>query len=625
MLRRELGDPPILGLPAELVREHAQVRDDARGDQDVARQVDVVPSEALALQIPRRLLAAETVDQLLGARQLRSAVLLLLLQLLGLLVCLRQLPLELAHDVHHLLQLRLLGGHRGFGLGDLCLGLRQLLLLRADLLGDLVVHDHGAHPLADAHGGERALLDLLRVELLRLVERHDLGNHGFGDVVLVEVDHPVEQPGVDQELLLAGLPVVVDLALAVRRGDLDRLRLEHDAHGLGGEDHARGRGLHGAHLSDVALRQLAQGVEGGLVGRKRQREVLLAVGLDLAGRGLLDVRLGLLLLDDQLLLRGAHLLGLDLLAEDGGLLRGLLQHRLQLVELDLQRGDLLLRVVDLLEAGVVAPLPLLRDLALRLQSGDEGADELQVRRRRDVVVALGLGDEALGEVRGRHLALDHDLHDLGAELVRELKVLVPRQELVGDGLQRVGRPAVEPVDRTAVHQAWERAQPVAERRADGRHADHDVQVTAALLHVPREDLRRAVLAGIAGALAALLADFQLVLVGVQVGDLAGVQDGADLLQEGLPGDLGVREQEDHVLVGAARLHQHPLHVVVPLVQAVALGDRDLEELELRHVGGQGRGRLAAAAADAHEQGVAERQLQHADHAADVLDERHEEH
>mmetsp|Transcript_37405 Transcript_37405/g.96744 ORF Transcript_37405/g.96744 Transcript_37405/m.96744 type:complete len:566 (-) Transcript_37405:572-2269(-) len=151
-----------------------------------------------------------------------------------------------------------------------------------------------------------------------------------------------------------------------------------------------------------------------------------------------------------------------------------------------------------------------------------------------------------------------------------------------------------------------------------------MQVAAALLDVPREDLRRAVLAGGIGALAALLRDLELVLVGVQVGDLARVQDGAHLLQEGLPGDLRVREQEDHVLVGAARLHQHPLHVVVPLVQAVALRHLDLEELEASHVCGQRGRRLAAAASDAHEQGVAKRQLKHADHAADMLDERHEQ-
>mmetsp|Transcript_39913 Transcript_39913/g.120544 ORF Transcript_39913/g.120544 Transcript_39913/m.120544 type:complete len:676 (+) Transcript_39913:4712-6739(+) len=184
---------------------------------------------------------------------------------------------------------------------------------------------------------------------------------------------------------------------------------------------------------------------------------------------------------------------------------------------------------------------------------------------------------------------------------------------------------MEPIDGAAIHQAREGPQPVAEGRADRGHANHDVQVLPALLHVPREDLGRAVPPSGVRPLAALLRDLQLVLVGVQVRHLARVQDRAHLLQEGLLRDLRVGEEEHHVLHGGAGLHQHLLHVLVPLVHAVAFGHFDLEELELGDVRREGGCGLPAAAADADEQGVAQRQLQDPDHAADVLDERAEQH
>mmetsp|Transcript_21643 Transcript_21643/g.60151 ORF Transcript_21643/g.60151 Transcript_21643/m.60151 type:complete len:1518 (+) Transcript_21643:2277-6830(+) len=621
----QLRDPAVHGLPAVQGGEDAQVGDDTRRDQDVSGEVRVVLAEPVALRGPGRLLAAQAVDQLLRARQLRGAILLIPLQLLRLLVGLVQLRLQIADHGFHLGELGLLGGHRRLGLGHLRLGLCQLQLLGADLLGHLVVHDHRSDPLADAHRRERGFLDLVGLELWVFVQRPHLCDDRLRYVVLVEVDHPLDQARVRQEILLGGLPIIIDLALAIWGGHLDRLHFEHDAHCLRRHVHTRGRHLHAAHLAHVALRQLAQRIHRGLVRGHRCLQVLRAVRLDLRGGGLLHVGLGLLLLHNRLLLHGPDLLLFHALPHLACLLGRLLQHGLQLVELDLQGGDLLLGVVDLLEAGVVPPLGLLHNLPAALQSADEGVDQLQVGRRRHVVVPLELHQEPLGQVGHSGLRVHHDLDHVGPDGIVELEVLVFAQELVCDSLESLGWPLVEPVDRAAVDQAREAAQAVAERRPDGRHRDHHVEVLPTLLDVPREDLGRPRAPRGAGALAALLGDLHFVLVRIQVGHLAGVEDRAHLLQEGFLGDLRVGEQEDHVLVSAARFHQQPLHVVVPLVQSVALGHLDLEELVLGDVGRQGGRGLAPAASHADQQGVAKGQPEDADHPADVLDERGEEH
>mmetsp|Transcript_161065 Transcript_161065/g.516989 ORF Transcript_161065/g.516989 Transcript_161065/m.516989 type:complete len:533 (-) Transcript_161065:1584-3182(-) len=248
--------------------EYAQVRDDTRGDHDVTCQVEVVLAQSLALLGPRGLLTAKTVDQLLRTRKFRCAILLLFLKCLGLLVRFRKLGLETRDHVHDLLQLGLLGFHRCLGFGDFCLGLCQLQLLWAHLLGNLVVHDHGTYPLADTHGGRRSLFDLLRLELFADIQRHDLVDHCRWDVVLVELLHPVDELRVGEQLGLGSTPPIVNLTLAIWGRHLVGLDFEHDASGLGSEHNTNRRSLHAAHLTDISLRQLAEGIYRRLEGRK---------------------------------------------------------------------------------------------------------------------------------------------------------------------------------------------------------------------------------------------------------------------------------------------------------------------------------------------------------------------
>ena len=87
-----------------------------------------------------------------------------------------------------------------------------------------------------------------------------------------------------------------------------------------------------------------------------------------------------------------------------------------------------------------------------------------------------------------------------------------------------------------------------------------------------------------------------------------IQNVVNIFHERLLYDLGVVKQEHRLLAGIARPHQQLLQVFAPLDEAIALGDLDAEAVKLGDGGGERRERLAPAAADAHQQRVAERLL-----------------
>eukprot|EP00964_Phaeocystis_antarctica_P055483 scaffold32640_cov63-Phaeocystis_antarctica.AAC.1 len=528
-----------------------------------------------------------------------------------------ELRLQRGQLVLHLLERRLLGREQRGDLGELGLGPRELRALGRDELGDAVVDLHRAHPAAEAVGGLGGLRDLVRLEVLVGDVLLDLLDDGGLHVVLVVVDQRVEELGVVHHLL-GGLPEVVHLALAVGRRDLDGRHLLHDADGLHGELDARGRRLHHLDLRDVVLLQDGERLDGRLERGDGLGQPRLALLLDLLGLIGLDVRRRRLLLDD-----GARLARLLRVAvdDDHQLLRVLLGHDelgLQLGELLLHARDALGRVVELLQADVVAALGR-RDLgALDVEQRAEGAEQLEVRRGRHVVVALGLLQVGRRERGDRLLEVAHHLQDGLAHDVLHRDVL---QEALGHGDERVPGPRREPVDGAAVDERGELAQPRAEGLADRRHAQHHVQVGAALRReeAPHGGGRRVGHAELLGLGAEALDDRGHLVAREEVGHLARVEDVRDVLHHALRLHLRVGEAEDRRVARLARQPEQPLQVVLPRGAVVVLAQLDLEHGEVRHVRRERRERLAARAADASEQRVAEGLLDDAQHAADVLD------
>mmetsp|Transcript_83972 Transcript_83972/g.271376 ORF Transcript_83972/g.271376 Transcript_83972/m.271376 type:complete len:245 (+) Transcript_83972:914-1648(+) len=112
---------------------------------------------------------------------------------------------------------------------------------------------------------------------------------------------------------------------------------------------------------------------------------------------------------------------------------------------------------------------------------------------------------------------------------------------------------------------------------------------------------------------------------VEVRHIPGVQDVVDGLHHLLIDDLRVREQKRGRRQSIAALHQAPLQILLELGHAVALDHLGLEELELAHEGAQPREGLPARAADAEQQGVAARLLQHPADPSNVFTSIHEHH
>ncbi len=76
------------------------------------------------------------------------------------------------------------------------------------------------------------------------------------------------------------------------------------------------------------------------------------------------------------------------------------------------------------------------------------------------------------------------------------------------------------------------------------------------------------------------ADFGFFVGRENVGNLARVEQGVNVLEEGLVLDLRVVEQKDNLLVLLPGAPQHLLQVVLPLDQTVLLGDLGLEQRAL---------------------------------------------
>eukprot|EP00982_Pelagococcus_subviridis_P004764 29337-Pelagococcus_subviridis.AAC.9 len=222
---------------------------------------------------------------------------------------------------------------------------------------------------------------------------------------------------------------------------------------------------------------------------------------------------------------------------------------------------------------------------------------------------------------GRAHGLVHHLTNLDARVARlfffHLDVF---EKLRRDRLQRVGRPLAEPVDRAAVDERRELPKALAERVADGGHAQHHVQVRAALLHEILEKLRhRAV--GRARLLRPdrdHVAHLRGLVLREQVGHLAGVQNVVDVLQETFELDLRVVEQKHRGFPLPARFPEHALQVFVPLEHAVRLRDGDAVHRVLGHVRRDPRQRLPSGPADADEERVPEVLTNDARDPADVL-------
>ena len=230
--RSELRTPVGAERLAIRSREGAEVRDVARRQADVANQVGLLRHQARHRLLPPNLCAVKAANELLGALELVGAVnglglelLLLVDRPIVLTLQRRELVLDLL-DLYELLVEIL--GHLGV------LGLRcsRCFPLGRHSLGDIVVGEHRAHPGAEAEGGLRRLLDRPgHEELVGEVLLADLVDDRGRDVVLVVGAERGEELGAVHHLH-GGVPVVVHLALAVGRGDLDGRHVHHHADGL---------------------------------------------------------------------------------------------------------------------------------------------------------------------------------------------------------------------------------------------------------------------------------------------------------------------------------------------------------------------------------------------------------
>ena len=200
-----------------------------------------------------------------------------------------------------------------------------------------------------------------------------------------------------------------------------------------------------------------------------------------------------------------------------------------------------------------------------------------------------------------------DLHaDLGQVLdeLGDVQVLVVLEVPLGHREQRFVRPLLVPVDRAAVDDAGELTAPHSQLVPHGREGQHDVQVVPDQVH----EVLKSVVSGlkVTGLFSQGLDvpdDLLDILWSHQVGHFPGVQDVVDVLKEGLPHDLGVREEEHSRLVLRAGLLQEDLEVVLPLLLLVVLGDFYREGHELSYEGGQSSQGASPGASHSDQQGV----------------------
>ena len=119
---------------------------------------------------------------------------------------------------------------------------------------------------------------------------------------------------------------------------------------------------------------------------------------------------------------------------------------------------------------------------------------------------------------------------------------------VSDSVQGICGPRIVPVNGTAVHQRREVAQPVAEGVAQRAHAEANVQVSAYAREVAREDVELGRWQTLPLAVGATRRDDRvLVLDGVEVGHIAGVEDVVQVFNHGLVDHLRVRLDVSSIL------------------------------------------------------------------------------
>eukprot|EP00967_Tisochrysis_lutea_P151733 scaffold295678_cov28-Tisochrysis_lutea.AAC.2 len=161
-----------------------------------------------------------------------------------------------------------------------------------------------------------------------------------------------------------------------------------------------------------------------------------------------------------------------------------------------------------------------------------------------------------------------------------------------NGLARFDGPLVEPVRRAAVDERREHAAAHAEGIADWRHGEDDVEVLPNTVDKVCLDV------------ILCLNDPRVLRVGPHLAQnlfplVVRKEDVIDVLNERLDNDLRVGKEEHHRGAVAAGHKEELLQVLAELVQAVTLGELNLETLHFGHVRGEARERLLARAADAH--------------------------
>eukprot|EP00962_Isochrysis_galbana_P028266 scaffold8907_cov105-Isochrysis_galbana.AAC.3 len=539
--------------------ERPAVREEGGGQQAVAHQVGQRVIQRADGHLPPRPLATQAIDELGGPREHHLEVLRLLLQLLLVVDVGGVLVAQRRHPVRDLLDLGLRFSQLGLlGRQRLHRGV-ELGPLGCHLLGDAAVNLHRADPHAQRLGRLGHVADHLGVKLGQLGD-------GVGQPVLVKRDQLHQKVGVAQLPLGLG-PFGLRLAQ-------DHHRLQHHL------DRRRWLGV-GLDLGHVLLvEQLQRGLRR-LKCWERLVEVALGVVGDLARLDLvlhnllrLDVDLLFLLVDDALLLHDDHQ---HLLAFD----RRLGHNLLLLLELDRHLGHLHRRVRQLLQAV------------------------LQLVGR--VTHLLALLDQQLA------IALDQ----LQIVLLLDPHVL---QKLERNLLERVGRPVGEPVDGGARDERREHAHIVAVRLADGRHAEHNVQVRAGALNkeLPHRVVGRRP-AGLLDVGSDGLTNRAGLVGRVQTRHLASREHAVDVLEKRVVDDLRVIEEEDGVKLLQPRQVVHLLQVLAEELRLVPPHHLDGEDLELGDIRRQPGQRLPAGAADADEHGMPVRHAEDALDAANVAD------
>mmetsp|Transcript_11094 Transcript_11094/g.26010 ORF Transcript_11094/g.26010 Transcript_11094/m.26010 type:complete len:516 (+) Transcript_11094:417-1964(+) len=337
-------DPVACHRIAVPFHERAQVRDVPGRDEHVAREVGERHAQLVGHVRPPELLAAEALDELLGALQLHFAQRDLGREVPRLVLAVQQLGLERVEVINNDLQRSLLLREDGHRTPQLLLRGFERRLLGRDHLGDAVVGLHGQHPLAEALRRAGGLGDADgRERLVRHKRRADHLHHLHGDVVLV-VGLERRQQRPCREELDSGAPVVLDLlAGVVWVRFLVRFHLQHNEHSFHRKLHSRRRLPHTLHKIQILLLDRIQRLERIVEDRDRLGKISRALILHFLDPGRLGGGGGLVLHGHGLLRLDRRHLGVHLGGQQGGLLLRDDQPRLQRDQLHLHGVHGLLR------------------------------------------------------------------------------------------------------------------------------------------------------------------------------------------------------------------------------------------------------------------------------------------